>query len=310
MVNAVNPKKRDFLTMKEFSTQEIRQILDIAKDMKANPKKYTDSMKGKQLAMLFQKTSTRTRVSFEVAMDKLGGHAIYLDWRTTNFTLGALDDEIECLSRYVHVIMARVYDQADLETMAKAATVPVINGLSDDFHPCQALADILTIEEKLGTLKGIKLGFIGDGSNNVCNSLIIICAKLGISLTVIAPKEYSPKQHMVDWLKNEKLEQFVTITSDIKSGLNGLDILYTDTFVSMGQEEETKIRLPIFQPYQLNKEAVKLTGKDPIIMHCLPAHRGIEITSEILDSPKSVVLDEAENRMHTEEALLYFLLTK
>jgi ornithine carbamoyltransferase len=300
--------KRDFLTLKDYSTAEIRQLLDLAKDIKANPTKYREAMKGKELAMIFQKTSTRTRISFEVGMHQMGGNALYLDWRTTNLTLGTIEDEIKCMSRYVSIIMARVYDHKDIELMAKAATVPVINGLSDDYHPCQALADILTIEEKMKTLKGIRVGFIGDGTDNVLNSLTIICVRLGIPITIICPKEYWPKPILLDWLKQEKLEHLVTITSDTKRGPENVDVLYTDTFVSMGQEAETKQRLPIFQPYQLNKQIVKATKKNPLIMHCLPAHRDVEISSEVLDSPQSIVFDQAENRVCTQQALLYFLL--
>lgn len=302
--------KRDFLTIKDYTTTEIRQILDLAKDIKANPTKYREAMKNKELAMIFQKTSTRTRISFEVGMHQMGGQAIYLDWRTTNLTLGTIEDEIKCMDRYVSIIMARVFGHKDVEMMAKSASVPVINGLSDDHHPCQALADIFTIEEKLKTLKGIKVGFIGDGTDNVLNSLIEICVRLEIPITVICPKEYYPRPYILDWLKQEHAEHLVTITSDTKKGPEGLDVLYADTFVSMGQEEETKIRLPIFKPYQLNKQIVKATKKNPLIMHCLPAHRDVEITSEVLDSAQSVVFDQAGNRLCTQQAVMYFLLNQ
>ncbi len=199
-------RKRNFLTMKEFSTEEIRQILDIAKNMKANSSQYSNALKGKELAMLFQKTSTRTRVSFEVGMDQLGGHAIFLDWQTTNFTLAALDDETKVLSRYVQAIMARVYPQKDLETIAQAASVPVINGLSDDYHPVQALADLLTIEEKLGSFSGITVAYVGDGSNNTSNSLIIACVKFGIPLHMVRTQNILQDPLLRIGLKNKVLK--------------------------------------------------------------------------------------------------------
>lgn len=301
--------KRDFLTLKDYTKAEIHQLLDLSKEIKQNPKKFAKTLEGKDLALLFQKTSTRTRVSFEVAMHQLGGHSIYLDWRTTNFTLGDLTDEVRCLSRYASVIMARVYGHTDIETMAKASDVPVINGLSDLFHPCQALADLFTIQEQYPDLEKIKVVFIGDGSNNVANSLLIICAIMGVKITVVCPPEYRPNDDLVLWVGEMGLSNLVEITSDIENGVKDADVLYTDTFVSMGQESETNKRLKIFSPYQLNKTVVKKTGKSPYIMHCLPAHRGVEITSDVLDSEKSIVFDQSENRLHTQKALLVFLLT-
>jgi ornithine carbamoyltransferase len=308
IMKAMKEEKRDFLTLKDYTPLEIRQIIDITKDVKQHPEKYSTALKGKELALLFQKTSTRTRVSFEVGIHQMGGHSIYLDWRTTNFTLGDMEDEIRCISRYVDVIMARVYEHKEVVAMANAASIPLINGLSGQYHPCQALADLFTMEERLGDIKKIKAVFIGDGDNNVSHSFIVICAKLGVNLTVVAPKEFSVCADIRQWLTENSFDEYIKITDNIEEGIKGADVLYTDTFVSMGQESESARRLKIFQPYQINSELIKLTGKDPIIMHCLPAHRGFEITSEVLDSSKSVVFDQSENRLHTEKALMIYLL--
>ena len=305
-----NHAPRHFLTLKDYNKAEIMQILTLAKDVKAHPDQYCNNLRGMQLAMLFQKTSTRTRVSFEVGINQLGGQSLYLDWRTTNFTLGAIKDEIHCMSRYVDLIMARVYEHTELLEMASAATVPLINGLSDLYHPCQAVADIMTVDENLDLKTKPKIVFVGDGGNNVSISLIVICAILGLPITIIAPPEYQPNSDLIKWLKEEKLDKFLKVTDDINAGIVGAEVIYTDTFVSMGQEAEARKRLAIFKPYQVNETLIQASGKDPIIMHCLPAHRGVEITSEILDSQKSVVFDQSENRLHTQKALMMFLLGK
>ncbi len=198
-------------------------------------------MEGKELALIFQKTSTRTRVSFEVGIHQLGGHSIYLDWRTTNFTLGDLEDEIRCISEYVDVVMARVYSHEDVIKMAAAAPIPVINGLSDSFHPCQALADLFTMEECYGNMKEKKIVFVGDGSNNVAASLINICAKLELNLHVLCPKAYGPHGETIEWLKKIKAQKYIKITDDFEEALKGADVLYTDTFVSMGRRIQRTI---------------------------------------------------------------------
>ncbi len=302
--------KRDFLAIPDLSAKELRAVLDLSKAIKKNPRAYSKSLEGKVLAMLFMKTSTRTRVSFEVAMYQLGGQALFLDWRTTNFTLGGIDDEIRSLACYVDVIMARVFKHADVEAMARASRVPVINGLSDTAHPCQALADMLTIEEKCPDTRNVKVVFIGDGTDNVCLSLIDICALLGVKLSIVCPTEYSPPASKMAGLEKAKLAKYVTVTKDIDAGVKGADVLYTDTFVSMGQESEADKRLQVLKPYQLNKAVVQKTGKNPFIMHCLPAHRGVEIASDLVDSPRSIIFDQTENRMHAQKALLLFLFGK
>ena len=285
--------KKDFLTLKELSAGELLGIIRKARAIKKQPEKYVSALKNKTLAMLFQKTSTRTRISFEAGMTQLGGHAIYLDWHTTNFTLGSLSDEIRCISRYADIIMARVYKHSDVQDMARHSEVPVINGLSDLHHPCQAVADLMTVQEKLKTFKNIKMAYIGDG-NNVCNSLILTCRKLGVEIRVAAPKGYEPQ---------EKPDLF---THDPKHAAKDADVIYTDTWVSMGQEKETQRRMGVFKPYQVNSQ---LLGK-ALFMHCLPAHRGFEVTNEVIDGPQSIVFDQAENRLHAQKAILLHLLEK
>ena len=281
------------LTLKEVKNEDVLNMIDKAIYIKRNPGRYYDKLLRKTLIMLFQKTSTRTRSSFETAMTQLGGHAQYLDWRTTNLTLGALEDEIKCLARYSDVIMARVYKHDDIQRMADASTVPVINGLSDMYHPCQILADLMTIKEKKGKFNGLKLAYIGDG-NNVCNSLIIGCTYAGMKIDVACPKGYEPFE------KSDNL----TITTRPEDAARNADVIYTDTWVSMGQEDEKEKRLKVFRPYQVTK---KLLGK-AMFMHCLPAHRGYEVTDDAIDSENSVVFDQAENRLHAQKAVLLWCL--
>ncbi len=291
-----------FLSLKDIDKKEILAIIKNAEKIKKHPARYLNLLKGKSLAMIFQKTSTRTRVSFEAAMTQLGGHAQYLDWRTTNFTLGSIEDEIQCISRYVNIIMARVDNHQDLEVMAKYSKVPVMNGLSDIEHPCQIIADLLTIYEKKGTLKGLKLAYIGDG-NNVCNSLLVGCAKTRMKIAIASPEKYKPKEDVVKYA-----QQYgeVMVTTDPKEAIKNADVVYTDTWVSMGQENEKKERLKVFSPYQVNKEL--LQNSNALIMHCLPAHRGCEITSDVLDSKNSIIFDQAENRLHAQKAVILKLL--
>jgi len=286
----------DLLTLKDFKPEQITQLLDLASEIKAGYGKFNDSMANKTLAMIFMKTSTRTRTSFEAGMTKLGGHAIYLDYKTTNFSLGSLGDETKCVSKYADLMIARVFEHSQVEEIAKASSIPVINGLSSDYHPCQALADIMTIKEKKGKLNGLKVAFVGDG-NNVCNSLILGCSKLGLKISVAVPKGYEPKE-----------KSLANITYSPLEAVKDADVVYTDTWVSMGQEEERKERLGVFQAYQVNEKLVEKAAKDAIFMHCLPAHRGFEVTDAVIDSKQSVVFDQAENRMHAQNALMLKLL--
>jgi len=294
---------KHLLGLKDLSRVEIEEIINLAQTIKKEPEKYSRSLDGKTLAMLFQKTSTRTRVSFETAMTQLGGHAQYLDWRTTNFTLGDLRDEIKCLARYADAVMARVYKHENLEEMIKVSEVPIISGLSNLEHPCQVLGDLLTIKEKKGGLDNLIVAYVGDG-NNVCNSLIIGCSKVGIKINASTPKGYKPADFAVQIGKDLKMFQFF---SEPEKAVENADIIYTDTWVSMGEEAEKEGRLKIFPPYQVNRNLMNLAPQ-ALFMHCLPAHRGFEVTDEVLDSDKSIVYDQAENRLHVQKSILLSLI--
>lgn len=298
---------KHLLSIQDLTDNELISLLDLADNVKKNPQKYYYAMHRKCIALLFEKTSTRTRVSFENGMYQLGGNSIFLDWKATNFHLGALQDEIKCLSRYVDIIMARVYKHETLELMKEASQVPVINGLSDRYHPCQTLADLMTIREKFKNFENVKVAWVGDG-DNVCNDLIIGCVKMNIPILVATPAEYKPHAEVLEWVKREKKCQYFKLFEDPKDVIEEADVIYTDTFVSMGQEIEAEKRLKVFKPYQVNKELLTHAKKNPYIMHCLPAHRGVEITDEIIDSEKSIVFQQAENRMHAQKALLLKIL--
>jgi ornithine carbamoyltransferase len=297
-----------FLTVNDFNKEDLTKILNLAEDVKKEPQKYSNTLKGKTMAMLFQKTSTRTRLSFEIGMQQLGGYAAYVDWRTTNLVLGSLADEMACIGRYVDMIMARVYKHEDLIVMAKAAKKPVINGLSDLFHPCQILADYQTIFERLGKTSNFQITFIGDGNNNVTHSLMMMSLKMGNRFNLACPKEYMPNPLVMNIVNNSENKDLIQISNDPKEMMRDADIIYSDTFVSMGKEEESLKRLEIFKDFQLNAEKISWTGKNPYILHCLPAHREIEITSEILDSERSIVFDQAENRLHAQKALMILIM--
>ena len=282
----------------DLTKKELMNIVDKAIEIKKNPKRYHSALLNKNLVMLFEKPSTRTRVSFEAGMTQLGGHAIYLDWNTTQLKKAALKDEIKCLAKYSDIIMARVFSQETIEGMIKHSDKPIINALSDKYHPCQIIADIMTIKEKFGKIGGLKLAYIGDG-NNVCNSLIIGCSMVGMKITVATPKGYEPLKKAVDFGN-------VELTKDPKEASKAADVVYTDTWVSMGQEEEKKKRLKDFKGFQVDKG---LLGK-ALFMHCLPAYRGIEVTDQVMDSKQSIIFDQAENRMHAQKAVILQLLSK
>ena len=301
------------MTMKEYSSREIWQILETSKKLKreASAGRLRPLLKNKSLGMLFQKPSTRTRVSFEVAMRQLGGSALYLSWNELQLGRGeTVADTARVLARYVDGIMARVFAHSDLEELAKNADVPVINGLSDLCHPVQTLADLLTIWEKKGELKGLKLAYVGDG-NNVCNSLLLGCAKMGVNISVACPERYNPDERFIRWAEEEsKLSQAeVEITGDPEQAVRSADIIYTDVVVSMGQEAERAEREKVFLPkYRVTEDLMKEASKDAIFMHDLPAHRGEEVTNEVIDGSQSVVWDQAENRLHTTKGLLSLLI--
>ncbi len=288
------------------------EIIDKAIEVKHNPEKYRRALDGKSLAMIFQKTSTRTRVSFEVAMTQLGGHALYIDWRTTNFTIADIYDETQYLSRNVDCIMARLLRNADLQVMAKASKVPVINGCDEKYHPSQAIADLMTMKEKKGKLKGLKLVYIGV-HNNVCNSLIEGCTKTGVKIVTVTPIFNEPSRD--DELLEEAMKTgLYETTLDVKQAVKDADFVYTDTWVDMeffsdpkyAAEREKRIKL--MMPYQVNKELLR--GSNALIMHDMPIHRGYEISADVIESPNSIIYEQSENRLYAAKAILLKLLGK
>jgi ornithine carbamoyltransferase len=292
----------------ELSNRELTNLLNHASRLK---KKNQQLLKNKVLAMIFQKPSTRTRVSFETAMFELGGHAINLNMNDIQLSRGeTIEDTARTLSVYADAIGARVYDHIDVDRLANAASVPVINMLSDLYHPCQVLGDLLTIREVKHNLLGLNLAWIGDG-DNVCNSLMIGCSLTGISMTIACPKGYEPYQDALEFARKTSAGNgsAIRVTGDPKQAARDADIVYTDSFVSMGKETERDARLSVFLPnYQVNADLMSLAKRDAIFMHCLPAKRGQEVTDDIIDSKQSVVWQQAENRLHAQKALLCMLL--
>ncbi len=305
-------KGRDFLSILDLSVEELEAVLKLARDLK-NKQKAGEAhplCAGKALAMIFQKPSTRTRVSFEVGMFQLGGHALYLNAGDLQLGRGeTLADTARALSRFVDGIMIRTFEQFDVEELARHATVPVINGLTDWEHPCQVLADLLTVLEHKGRLAGIKLAYVGDG-NNVAHSLLLGGARTGMRIAVATPPGYAPDPELVHRAAAEAVQSGgeIELTADPVGAVRDADVVVTDTWASMGQEAEHDTRVAVFRPYQVNEALVKHARPDYIFMHCLPAHRGEEVTDEIIDGPRSVVWDEAENRLHVQKALLALLL--
>lgn len=303
--------KQDFISVLDVK-DDIHGILSMALDLKLRWKKGEDyqPIKNKSLAMIFEKPSTRTRVSFEVAMAQLGGHALYLSPRDLQIGRGeTIADTAKVLSRYVDAIMYRAFKHKIMIELAKNATVPVINGLDDLEHPCQILADLLTIKEHKGDFKGLNLAYVGDG-NNVCNSLMLGCALVGMNMNVSCPSAFLPDDKILENASRIAQENRVHLhlSSNPTEAVRNADIIYTDVWVSMGDEDERERREEIFAPYQINSELVKHAKPDCIIMHCLPAHRGLEITDDVIDGEHSIVLDQAENRLHGQKALLVRLL--
>lgn len=304
----VSLKGKDLLALYSLSKEEIMEILKVAQDLKSKQKNGVPHslLAGKTLAMIFTKSSTRTRVSFEVAMQQLGGYPIFLNGQDIQIGRGeTIADTARVLSRYVDGIMIRTFAHSDVEELAQFADVPVINGLTDLNHPCQILADFLTIIEHKGKLEGLKLAYVGDG-NNVCHSLLNGCAKVGMHISVAVPKGYKPDPNIVEIALNDAAQSgsVIEITNDPAAAVKEADIIYTDVWASMGQEEERDYRLKIFAPYQVNGELVKGAKQDYMFLHCLPAHRGEEVSAEVIDGPNSVVFDEAENRLHAQKAVL------
>jgi ornithine carbamoyltransferase len=309
---AIHMKGRSLASLYDLLREEIEEILKTSKLLKLQLLRGQEHpiLKGKTLAMIFEKPSTRTRVSFEVGMWQLGGYALYLSASDLQLGRGeTIADTAQVLSRYVDGIMARVFRHQTILDLIKYSRVPVINGLSDFTHPCQGLADLFTIYEKKGKLSGLKLAYVGDG-NNVAHSLIFGCSKVGMDMTLGCPKSYEPNPEVVSRAKEEAKRNGckIKVTNDPKEAAMGSDIIYTDVWASMGQEKEHEERVKIFKPYQVNGQLVKEAKEDYLFMHCLPAHRGEEVTDEVADSRNSVVFDQAENRMHTQKALLALIM--
>ena len=297
----------NFISVADLSKEEITEIFNIADDLKHE--RVGIALKEDAVAaLIFEKPSTRTRVSFEVAMAQLGGHSIYIDSRTSQLSRGeSIADTAKVLSGYVDFIIARLYKHDDIVELANNATVPVINALTDLEHPCQALSDLYTIQEVKKRLRGLKLAFVGDIAANTANSLMLAGAKMGMEIALVGPKNYMPNTfYFTKAREYSKVETY----NNIKEGVADADVIYTDTFVSMGQEAEAEERKKLFAPYQVNKTLVSYAKKDAIVMHCLPAHRGEEITSDVLDGPQSVVWQQAKNKLLVEKAILLYLSEK
>lgn len=308
----VNLKGRDLLSLHDFTPEEVAAIIDLAGELKEKQKWNVPHpyLQGKTLGMIFQKASTRTRVSFEVAMYQLGGYPMFLSAGDLQLGRGeTIADTARVLSRYLDGIMIRTYAQADVEELARYATIPVINGLTDLLHPCQILADLQTIKEKKGELAGLKLAYVGDG-NNICHSLLFGCAKVGMHISVASPDGYKPKEEIVRMAREDAAltGSKIEILTDPVEAVSGADVVVTDVWASMGQEAEQAERVKVFAPYQVNEKLVAHARPDFIFLHCLPAHRGEEVTDGVIDGPHSVVWDEAENRLHAQKAVLTLLL--
>jgi ornithine carbamoyltransferase len=300
--------KRDLLSFDDLSRGDFDDILGLARDLKQKQKRGIPHalLAGKGLGMLFEKPSLRTRVTFEAGMVQLGGHAVFL--APTEVQMGVRETPVDCarsLSRWVDMIVVRTFAQTTLEEMARAASVPVINALTDLYHPCQVLADCMTLQEHKGRLERLKIAFVGDG-NNMVHSWMEAAAKIPFSFAVACPKGYEPNKTIET--KVRKSGAHVTVTHSVKEALRGADAIYTDVWASMGQEWDAAVRLKAFQNYQVNSRLVAMAKKDAVVMHCLPAHRGQEITDEVLESPRCVAFDQAENRLHVQKAVMVWLL--
>jgi ornithine carbamoyltransferase len=300
------------ISFKELSGRQLTEMVDKGVEIKREPAKYRNALDSRSLALIFQKTSTRTRVSFEVAITQLGGHGLFIDWRTTNFALADIGDETQYLSRNVDCIMARLLKNADLQVMAKNSRVPVINGCDEKYHPSQAIADLITIKEKKGKLKGVKLAYVGI-HNNVCNSLVEGCTKTGVKITTVTPIFNEPTRDR-ELLEMARATGLWETTLDVEAAVKDADFVYTDTWVDMEFftdprfEAEKEKRVKLMMPYQLNKKLLK--NCSAFVMHDMPIHRGYEITAEVIESPKSVIYEQSENRLYSAKTILLKLLGK
>ena len=301
---------KDFVSIHDYSAAEVTEIFDLAAEMKRSPEKFHTALEGQTLGMIFEKSSTRTRVSFEVGMFQLGGHALFLSARDIQLGRGeSIHDTAKVLSRYLDGIMARTFAHKTVTDLAEWASVPVINGLTDLLHPCQGMTDYFTAREKLGNLKGRKIAWIGDG-NNMAHSLMFGASKVGMDIAVATPPGYAPDPEVVAraMADADMAGTKVILTQSIDEAAENADVVETDVWTSMGQEEEAAKRLKAFEGWQVDSRVMKRAKKEAIFMHCLPAHRGEEVSAEVCDSPQSVIFDEAENRLHVQKAIMYVLM--
>jgi ornithine carbamoyltransferase len=305
-------KGRDFLRVNDWAPDELTLVLDLADRLKARQRERVPHrhLEGRSLGMIFQKPSTRTRVSFEVGIAQLGGTGLYLAAGDLQLGRGeTIKDTATVFSRYLDGIMIRTFRQADVDELAEHAEVPVLNGLTDEFHPCQALADVMTIRERLRTFEGVRVAYLGDG-NNVCHSLMVACAKLGADFVAATPTGYEPSEEVVGWARDaaEAAGSTVELTTDPRAAASGADVLYTDVWTSMGQDEERERRLADLAGYGIDESTVALASERAVVLHCLPAHYGEEIAEDVLYGPSSAVWDQAENRLHAQKALMALVI--
>jgi len=302
---------KDLLTGAEWTPSDTRDLLQRTAEIKARPARYASVLRNKHIALIFEKPSLRTRVTFEVGVQSMGGFVVFLDH--TQARLGereSIPDVARNLERWVQGIVARVYEQRVLDEMARNVAIPVINALSDKFHPCQALADIFTLEEKFGSLRGFKLAYVGDG-NNVCHSLIFLAARTGMHLRVGTPVNYAPDEDVLVDAKRvaKETRAKIELFTSAEEAVEGAQAVYTDSWTSMGFEAQEKVRRSVFKPFQVNRKLMEAAAPNAVFMHCLPAHRGMEVTDEVLDSANSIVLDQSENRMYVQKAILHALFS-
>jgi len=305
-------RQKDFIELHDYTADEVRELFELARDMKKDPKKFAAALAGQTLAMIFEKSSTRTRVSFEVGMFQMGGHALFLSSRDIQLGRGEpINDTARVLSRYVNGIMARTFAHKTVTDLAQYASVPVINGLTDLSHPCQIMADYFTAWERFGELKGRKIAYIGDG-NNMAHSLLFGAPKVGMDIAVATPADYAPDANVVAQAQEDAKAAGtkMLITTSIDEAVRDADIVETDVWASMGQEAEAEKRHRDFEGWIVDRRVMSLATKDAIFLHCLPAHRGEEVAAEVIDGPQSVIYDEAENRLHVQKAIMYALMKK
>lgn len=302
--------KKDFISLLDFSSQELTGLIELAEKMKKNPQEYREALKGKTLGLIFEKHSTRTRVSFETGIYQLGGIGFFYGPGQLQLDRGEpISDTAQVLSRYLDGIMMRTHEHSKVTNMAKYASIPIINGLTDFNHPCQVMADALTIKEKFGKFDGLKFAYVGDG-NNMAFSLLAMCVKMGMHAAIISPAAYSLKKEDIEPILKEAKEKNleITLTDNIEKGVKNANIVYTDVWTSMGQEAETQKRMKAFKGFCVDDKVMGWAASNAIFMHCLPAHRGEEVEASVIDGKQSVIFDEAENRLHAQKAIMYTLM--